>query len=73
MQRAPIAFMAAPAMANCIFGVKKAVELLLKYPDNVKREISSQGFVGKREIPSQGFVGLGSFNENWGFLRYVMK
>ena len=62
MQRAPIAFMAAPAMANCIFGVKKAVELLLKYPDKVKRE-----------IPSQGFVGLGSFNENWGWLRYVMK
>ena len=62
MQRAPIAFMAAPAMADCMFGVKKAVELLLKYPDKVKRE-----------IPSQGFVGLGSFNENWGFLRYAMK
>ena len=54
--------MAAPNDNDCIFGVKKAVEQLLKDPEKAKKE-----------IPPQGFIGLGSFDENWGFLRYDVK
>ena len=51
--------MAAPDAENCMFSVRRATESLLKYPDKVNKE-----------VPPQGFVGLGSFDENWGWLRY---
>ena len=54
--------MAAPDESNCIFGVKKAMEQLSKYPDKARKE-----------IPPQGFIGLGSYDENWGFFRYEVK
>ena len=54
--------MAAPDAENCLFGVKRATESLLKYPEKAKKE-----------VPPQGFVGLGSFDENWGWLRYEVK
>jgi hypothetical protein len=49
--------MAAPEADNCIFNVRRATESLLKYPDKANK----------------GFVALGSFDENWGWLRYEVK
>jgi hypothetical protein len=59
MRRAPIALMAAPDVHNCILSVESAMESLSKHPDKANKE-----------IPPQGFIALGSYDENWGWLRY---
>ena len=61
--------MAAPDAENCLFGVKRATESLLKYPESLLKYPEK----AKKEVPPQGFVGLGSFDENWGWLRYEVK
>ena len=45
---------------NCLFAVKQVVTAIINH--RVK---------AIKDFPSQGFVGVGSFDQNWGWLRYL--
>ena len=48
-----------PEVQNCLFPVKQMVTTIID--DRVQ---------SAKDFPSQGFVGVGSFDQNWGWLRY---
>ena len=48
-----------PEVRNCLYAIKTVVATIKQHHKDKS----------KMDFPEQGFVGLGSFDQNWGWLR----